>query len=280
MDTRFLITVLSVADSGSFAASARQLNLTPAAVVQRVRAIESQLGVTLFARRGQRVSPTAACIALLPGLRRVVDVVDSLISDLDPTGLSAPVRLGAIATALTDNIPGVLVRFAGRAPNAQLTIIPGTSRELFRQVNDGQIDAAFLVRPEIDLPKSLDCVVLEQQPFVLITQKDDVRTREQILTESPALIYDTASWGGKIALPWLKKNVPQDRILCELDALETIVAAVTKGLGYAVIPNWKGMPGTGNIQKIALPDIAKTRDLVLLHRKLGPELVQLLVDQT
>lgn len=278
MDVRFLVTLLSVTDTGSFAASARQLGLTPAAVAQRVRAVEHQLGAKFFVRKGQRVAPTPACIAILPRLRMIASNVRSLASDLDSTGLGGPVRLGAISTALGDCIPGVLTRFAKQAPNAQLTIVPGTSRDLYEQVNEGKIDAAFLIRPSIDLPKALNCIVLQKQTFILITQANDSRSFDQIITESQALIYDTASWGGRVILPWIKEHVPPERILCKLDALETIVAAVAGGLGYSVVPSWPGLSSSGPVRKITIPKVSQTRDLVLVHRKLGRDLVRLLVN--
>ena len=44
MDTRFLDSFVTVVDGGSIAEAARRLNLTPAAVAQRIRALESEIG--------------------------------------------------------------------------------------------------------------------------------------------------------------------------------------------------------------------------------------------
>jgi DNA-binding transcriptional LysR family regulator len=43
MDTRFLESLVTVADSGSIAEAARRLNLTPAGVTQRIRALENEI---------------------------------------------------------------------------------------------------------------------------------------------------------------------------------------------------------------------------------------------
>ena len=47
MDTRFLESLVTVAECGSLAEAARRLNLTPAGVAQRIRALESEM-VTLY----------------------------------------------------------------------------------------------------------------------------------------------------------------------------------------------------------------------------------------
>jgi len=279
MDTRFLITLLSVVNTGSFAASARHLGLTPAAVSQRVRVLERQLGTPLIVRQGHQVGATPGCLAILPRLKSIADAVRNLACDLDPTGLTGPIRLGAISTALGDIIPQVLSRFADEAPNASLAIVPGTSRNLYESLTKGEIDAAFLIQPTFDLPKALDCILIQHQTFVLITQFRDDRPIEQIMASSAALIYDTASWGGRIARDWLKNHVPANKVLCELDALEAIAAAVDRGIGYSVVPSWPGLSEIGQLRQEPIPAITATRDLVLLHRKLGHDAVRLLAPE-
>ncbi len=70
MNTDFLASFVAVVDLGSFASAARQLLLTPAAVAQRVKALEAELGTDLLARAGRNVLPTAAGFAILEKARR------------------------------------------------------------------------------------------------------------------------------------------------------------------------------------------------------------------
>ncbi len=57
----------------SFAAAAQELNLTPAAVSQHMRALEAQLGFALFERRPRGVALTASGSAWLPSVRKALD---------------------------------------------------------------------------------------------------------------------------------------------------------------------------------------------------------------
>src|SRR5215467_14456418 len=50
MDTQFLDSFVTVVDSGSIAEAARRLQLTPGAVAQRIRALESEIGASLVVR--------------------------------------------------------------------------------------------------------------------------------------------------------------------------------------------------------------------------------------
>ena len=66
MDTRYLQSFVMVVDSGSFADAARRLNLTPAAVGARVRALEETIGTALVRRAGRTVRATEAGLLVEP----------------------------------------------------------------------------------------------------------------------------------------------------------------------------------------------------------------------
>ncbi|WP_099828179.1 LysR family transcriptional regulator [Oceaniglobus indicus] len=276
MDTRFIRTLLAVVETGSFAGAARRENLTPAAVAQRIRSLEARLGHRLVTRTGQTVAPTRQCTLILPRLNEIAKQVGQLAGDLDPTGLAGPVRLGAISTALSDRVPGVLARFAEQAPAASLTFVPGTSGDLYARLLEDRIDAAFVVRPPFAVPKSMACVPVETQAFVMIAPAGDDRSLAAIVSAERALVYDPDSWGGRIAMPWIRAHVPPGRILCELDALEAIAIAVGRGVGYGIVPDWPGLAGLASLRRIPLAPPVPTRDLVLLHRRLSPACVGLL----
>ncbi len=90
MDTKFIQTLLSVVDTGSFAAAARNENLTPAAVSQRVRSLEAELGEALIVRSGQQVVPTPACLSILARMRHIAREVRQIATDFDASGRSCP----------------------------------------------------------------------------------------------------------------------------------------------------------------------------------------------
>ncbi len=95
--------------AGSMSAAARRLGMTPSAVSQAIRALESQTGVTLLHRSTRKLTLTEAGARCLPHCRRLLDAAgaaaDSLAQARDaPTGelrIAAPVGFGVhIAPAL------------------------------------------------------------------------------------------------------------------------------------------------------------------------------------
>jgi DNA-binding transcriptional LysR family regulator len=276
MDSRFIKSLLAVVEAGSFAGAARAEHLTAAAVAQRVRSLEMQLDTSLIVRTGHCVAPTPACLSILPRLRQITVDLGQIVADLDPTGLSGEVRIGAISTALSDRMPEILAGFSMNAPKASLRIIPGTSEELFAKLVQAEIDAAFVIRPPFSIPKTLELISLELQSFVMIVHAHDERSAHDIITAERALIYDASSWGGKLVMPWLRERIAPENMLCELDALETIAAAVGEGIGYAVVPEWHGLAKLDTVRRIPLPEVDARRELVLLHRRLSPAIMSLL----
>ena len=276
MDTKFIHTLISVVRTGSFAGAARSENLTPAAVSQRVRSLEAELGETLIVRSGQRVTATPACLSILGRMRHIVNEVDKIAGDLDATGLNGRLRLGAISTALGDRVPGILSRFAKQAPMTELSITPGTSEGLFAMLDNEEIDAALIAAPPFKIPKAIQVIEIERQPFILIAQAQDQRTDEQIINDDKVLVYDPKSWGGRLVTPWIAERVRPGQILCELDALEAIATAIGQGIGCAIVPDWPGLSSIETIRRITLKDMTCQRKIVLAHRRLHPAILRLL----
>ncbi len=69
-----------VVEHGSVAEAARHLNLTPAGVTQRLRALESEFGKALVVRSGRTLRPTEAGWAILPQANSVLQNVRDLRS--------------------------------------------------------------------------------------------------------------------------------------------------------------------------------------------------------
>ncbi|MGO7690385.1 LysR family transcriptional regulator, partial [Rhizobium ruizarguesonis] len=68
----FLETFVVVAERHSLAEAAKRLNLTPAAVAQRIRALEAELGVRLLVSSGRVMRPTEDGFAILERCRDLV----------------------------------------------------------------------------------------------------------------------------------------------------------------------------------------------------------------
>ena len=114
MNTRFLATLRTVAEAGSLAAAARQLNLAVASVSEQIRTLEKDLDAPLLARHGRGVALTRAGEAVVAAAGEVLARVEDLrhVAQVgQPSGL---LRVGAIPSALLSIMPKALRAMAMR----------------------------------------------------------------------------------------------------------------------------------------------------------------------
>ena len=81
-----LEAVRCVADSGSYAAAARQLGVSQPNVSKQIRTLESDYGIRLFRREGGRLVPTLLCLDLCNAAERMAEARGKL-AVLSETGL-------------------------------------------------------------------------------------------------------------------------------------------------------------------------------------------------
>lgn len=266
MDVRFLQSLVAVVETGSIAAAARRENRTAAAISQRVQALERMLGCTLLQRTAHATRPSDHCLLLMPKIQALIEQAHALRNGLDDDVLAGEIRIGAISTALTGVLPGLIEQLARSAPGVQLKITPGDSRSLYEKVLTGELDAAIFVRPPFQPPKALALVLLRVEPLLLIgAARHGAQSFDALLREQPFIRYDARSWGGQIAQRYLDDLSFEPQVVCELDALETIVMLVAQGMGVSLVPQWAGMSLEGLCVLPVEAEHRYSRDLVLMH---------------
>jgi len=250
MDSRFLQSFVYVVELGSIAEAARQLDLTPAAVAQRVKMLELEMGISLIRRSGRTVAPTEEGARILERGRKVLRDIRDLRDDLaDTSELSGQLRLGGTPTMMQAVIPDLASRFLKQNPQVDTYLEPGTSTSLFRKVVDGDLDAALLIQPMFDLPKSCGWHTMREESLVLLTPASMKVTNVHATLESePFLRYDRSTVGGQCADTYLRQHGIKTHQRCELDGLDAIAALVNRGIGVSLVPDW--LTARGNNLKV------------------------------
>lgn len=269
MDTQFLESFVMVVEHGSVAEAARRLNLTAAAVTQRIRALEREIGTALVSRSGRTVRATEAGVAVLSRAQSLLREVRDLRVVANEQNFAGELSLGAVSSALTGILPPILSRLAVAHPAMKIYINPGISSELYRQVIEGELDAAVIVEPQFVLPKTCGWAIWREEPLLLLAHRGITDTdAHRILATEPFLRYDRKQWGGRQADNYLQLAGirPHDRY--ELDSLEAISVMVDRGLGVSIVPDWAPPWPEGLVlTKLALPLPFPKRHLGLVWRR-------------
>ena len=270
MDTRFVESFLAVVETGSIAAASRRLNLTQAALAQRLKALERDIGVPLVSRVGQTVKPTSAGLSVIERAQDLLTTVRQIRAIAMEDANIGELRLGAISAAMIGIIPSALEVFCRSLPRVGVHLTPGVSDVLYQQVVDNELDAAIIIRPpHFTIPKTCNWQPLLEEEFIVL-KSAAIACNEgvELLREHPFIRYDRRHWDGQIADLYLTELGvrPQERF--EMDGIDAIAALVEKGLGVSLVPNSYPLRHiSSNLSKVPLGTGQPYREIIFISNR-------------
>ncbi len=245
LDLRLLQTFLVVAAGLSFRKAAQNLHLAPSTVTGQIKALEEELGHTLFDRTGRRVLLTGHGRRLLRHARRLVDLEAetrrSLGGDGDDDGpATLAVRVSASLGAYC--LPWVLPRFRERFARTRLTLATHSRHGLVRDLRSGTVDAALLLGEPFTSP-DLCVEILGRQPLAVITAPESTLAghREVVPTDlqGETLILTPHVWSVRSSIEQALLAARVDLSgLVECSSVEIVKRLVMAGQGVSVVPGF------------------------------------------
>jgi len=111
METRYLKTLLTVLDSGSFSRTAGELNISQSAVSQRIRFMEEQYGISLIDRSGAVIVATEAGRVVIGKARQILALEMQLDDELKSIMTKSRISICCTPTFGIVYLPSVLSQF-------------------------------------------------------------------------------------------------------------------------------------------------------------------------
>lgn len=239
-----LRSFLQVAESGSITAAAELLCVTQPAVTHHVRALERELGVTLFDRTGRGVLPTPAGEALRDYARRCVALLDEcrqVIAELE-TGATGRLALGVGVTTSIFHLPGWLRAFREAHPGIDVTVRTGRSREVATLALEREIDLG-LVTSAVRHPDLRHVPLYEEEIVLVAPRSSDTPPRALSAAElarTPLILFPRGTgfraYLDRVLEPALAGVGRAPLVKMESDSAEAIKSFVAVGLGAAFLP--------------------------------------------
>lgn len=144
MELRQLEVFAAVVEHRTVTEAAAVLGLAPSSVSQRVRTLETALGVALFVRGSRGMELTPAGRRLHGWARTLLDTAEQAVRDVRTERRT--LRLGALETLAGSHVPLVLTRLSERRPDLDVAVYSDRTRQgLFTDVVAGRLDAALLL---------------------------------------------------------------------------------------------------------------------------------------
>jgi LysR family transcriptional regulator, low CO2-responsive transcriptional regulator len=150
MEIRQLRAFVAIAEAKTFTAGAKRVHVTQAAISMQIRQLEDEVSLPLFTRTPRRVLLTEAGELLLERARKVLREHDTALEELaEIAGAEyGRLRIGSSGSMFTTNqLPTILRKLKAKFPQANVTVISGTSEVLVQKIVNGEIDVAFVSLP-------------------------------------------------------------------------------------------------------------------------------------
>ena len=255
VDQGQLEALLAAVTEGTFDAAARALHVTPSAVSQRIKALETRVGRVLVTR-SKPVAPTASGTVLLRAARQMQAIAIEALGELgdDEAGRPLAVPLAVNADSLATWFVEAL---SGAGSGLTFDIRRADETRTAELLRDGTVMAAVTASAE---PVS-GCTVhrlgqMRYRPrasasFVRRWFRDGVSP--QALADAPVVLFD-------------REDPLQDRYLrrrarrrvspprCYVPGSGAFVQAVRHGLGWGMVPDLQAATGPGEIALVEFDD--------------------------
>lgn len=146
IDSTELRILHALATTGSLTAAAASLNLSQPAVSQRIKRVETRIGVPLIERSGRGIRLTTAGTILADHGRTVVAEIDAALAAIDDLRgeRAGTLRLVGFPSASATLVPDLMRRLAQEAPNVALQYREAEPPEATSMLRDGEVDCALI----------------------------------------------------------------------------------------------------------------------------------------
>jgi len=236
MDIADLRVFEAVSRLGSMNRAAQELHTVQSNVTARIRALEDELGVSLFHRHARGVTTTVAGQRMLPFVPRLTTLLaEARLAAQDDGTPSGALSLGGLETTTALRLSPLLGRFARQHPAVRLVVTTGTTAHLVEEVLQCRLDGAFVAGP-IQHPDLVQEVMFREE-LVLVTAPGI--TAPTMLGEQAALATIVFQLGCSYRLK-LEALLAGWGIVgttpLAFGALDTILACVAAGVGVTLLP--------------------------------------------
>ncbi len=271
-----LRSFISVADSGSFSAAARELHTVQPAISRHISQLEESLGVALFNRNSREVLITSAGRQLLVDARNI-------LAQLEQAKVNAQrADKGEIGSLKIAHMPSACLPFMARLvssyledyPNVHISLFEMTVTEQLQAFEEDRIDIGFsrpmpatlsdaFVSHDIYIDR-LVVVVNEQHPFAdrRSIELDELQNEDFILfnrEEAVGLFDDT--------ILLCREAGFSPNIISQPRHMQTLLTEVAAGLGVAIGPECIRKQHTLGCHFLSIEGVDKTIPLQLHFKK-------------
>ncbi|MEW6447808.1 MAG: selenium metabolism-associated LysR family transcriptional regulator [Bacillota bacterium] len=275
MNLNWFKTFVSIANTGSFSRTARDLNLSQPAVSKHVAGLETLYGIQLIDRSRRSLTLTEAGSALLPLAQKVLAAVEQAANEMQSFGdvVKGTLTIGASTIPGEYVLPQIIRRFRKQYPEVNISLEIADTGKIIRRVMEEDLSLGA-----VGALKSLNgmkAIPFAEDELVLILPPDHPLARRKAV-EASALMGQEMVWrendsGTRQTVEKELRNAgitPENLyIVAEIGSTEAVLAAVEAGIGISFVSRWaaEDRVKSGRLVMRRLQGLSLNRVLYLIH---------------
>ncbi len=238
-----IYSLLQVYESGSFIAASKKLSITQPAVSHHIKALEDELGVTIFERRNGKVVLTREGEEVMKCAKKMQGLYQNLKQNLrDSKNLVTHLTIGVTHTAESNPIAEALAKYCAENDNVIIKMITGAINNLYSKLRDYEIDLA-VVEGRITDP-SIHHLLMDTDYLVLAVSVNHPFAKREMITLSELkkerMILRLPNSGTRnLFVAHLESNnmsLSEFNVILELDNIATIKDLIRRDFGVSILP--------------------------------------------
>jgi DNA-binding transcriptional LysR family regulator len=278
MELRHLRYFLAVAEELHFHRAATRLHISQPPLSQQIRALERELGVTLFERNRRRVTLTAAGESFRDDARSILAAVERASERARHVarGSLGTLSIGFVGSAMfSPTLPDILREFRAGHPDVELVLreLPTTAQ--LHALASGELDVGVIRGPvaESEIDPELELMTIQRERLVAALpaghplaarrrlRAEDLRGEAFVILarrEAPGLYASLAAAMRDAG------GLPED--VLEVAEMQTIISLVAGGFGVSLVPTSVGQVDRSGVAFRPIAGATQTIELSVAWR--------------
>lgn len=253
---------VAAAEQGSVSGAARVLSISQSSVTEAIRALENDLGVTLFERQAKGLRITHKGSAFLRHARQILGDVARARDAFQDEGEQARGRLSLGVTSLVAGyvLSDILARFRRAYPQVDLNVIEDSGEYLQHLLIGGELDVAVLLTSSVKDRLALQVETLLVSPFRLWLPLGHALAQQEAISRDElaghALIQLMVDEIEEATRTLMASIAHPPQVTFRTRSVEAVRSLVATGAGLALLPGLVYRPWSLEGDRIEIRDVS------------------------